>query len=111
MILATRKFMFMAQIMLLTIFLSKTQSKSLPILNIIGRSLSPRRLDWSLLVNYSKQLHLRTMKPAGLPPMGEQERTGVENVSLQLSVRLANKSIHKNNGLLVKNNVCLPSIS
>ena len=24
---------------------------------------------WSALVSYSKKLHLRTMKPAGLPPM------------------------------------------
>jgi hypothetical protein len=28
-----------------------------------------RGFAWSALVSYSKKLHLRTMKPAGLPPM------------------------------------------
>ena len=40
--------------------------------------------SWSSLVNYSKQLHLRTMKPAGLPPIQKKPngtmRTSIEGV-------------------------------
>ena len=34
-----------------------------------------RGFAWSALVSYSKKLHLRTMKPAGLPPM--EDTTGL----------------------------------
>ena len=87
------------------------------ILNIIDRSLSLRRLDWSLLVNYSKQLHLRTMKPAGLPPIGmeerkEEKRRGVQIASLQSTSQQETKWININDGkILAQSKDSLPCIS